>query len=106
VQALLEGPTFDLPLQHFINTGSKLAAEPVMEDGILSLTFNENILSNSEKGMIADEVMQSIILTLTEQEGVDAVKVGVENHEEVINENGQPYTEPVSREMISPTESI
>ncbi|MGN8645689.1 GerMN domain-containing protein [Gracilibacillus sp. HCP3S3_G5_1] len=106
VQALMEGPSFDLPLEHFINTGSQLASEPVFEDGVLSLNFNENILSNSAKSMIADEVMQSIVLTLTEQEGVDAVQVSVENHEEVISESGQPYTEPVSRDMVAPTESI
>lgn len=106
VQALMEGPALDLPLQHFINTGSQLAAEPVMEDGIISLTFNENILSNSEQSMIADEVMQSLVMTLTEQEEIEAVEVQIENHEEVINEDGQPYTEPVSQEMFSPKESI
>ncbi|WP_058307202.1 GerMN domain-containing protein [Gracilibacillus massiliensis] len=106
VQALMEGPAFDLPLQHFINTGSQLAASPEFNDGVLSLTFNENILTNSAKSMIADEVMQSIVLTLTEQEDVEAVEVNVENHQEVISESGQPYTEPVSREMVTPTESI
>lgn len=106
VQALMEGPAFDLPLQHFINTGAQLTAEPVMEDGIISLTFNENILTNSEQSMIADEVMQSLVMTLTEQENIEAVEVQIENHEEVINEDGQPYTEPVSQEMFSPKESI
>ncbi|MGP4041676.1 GerMN domain-containing protein [Gracilibacillus sp. D59] len=106
VQALLEGPSFDLPLEHFINTGSQLASEPVFKDGVLSVNFNENILSNSAKSMIADEVMQSIVLTLTEQKDVEAVEVSVENHEEVVSESGQPYTEPVSRDMVTPTESI
>ncbi|UOQ86217.1 GerMN domain-containing protein [Gracilibacillus salinarum] len=106
VQALLNGPAYELNMQPYINTGSQLAAEPVMEDGVLSLTFNESILSNSEKSVIADEVMKSIVLTLTEQEGIDAVNVSIENHEEVMGENGQPYTEPVSRDMVTPTESI
>ncbi|MDX8046601.1 GerMN domain-containing protein [Gracilibacillus sp. S3-1-1] len=106
VQALMEGPSFELPLEHYINTGAQLVSEPNLEDGVLSVNFNENILSNSAKSMIADEVMQSIVLTLTEQEGVDAVEVSVENHEEVISEDGQTYTEPVSKEMISPSESI
>ncbi|GAE92670.1 germination (cortex hydrolysis) and sporulation protein GerM [Gracilibacillus boraciitolerans JCM 21714] len=106
VQALMDGPAFDLPLQHFVNTGSELAAAPVLEDGVLSLTFNENILSNSAKSEIADEVMKSIVLTLTEQEGIEAVEVNVENHKEVISESEQPYTEPVSKEMLTPTESL
>ncbi|WP_130860105.1 GerMN domain-containing protein [Gracilibacillus phocaeensis] len=106
VQALMEGPAFDLPLENYINHGSELTAAPTLDDGTLSLTFNENILSNSEKGVIADEVLQSIVLTLTEQEGVQAVQVSVEDHQEVINEEGQPYTEPVTREMVTPAKSI
>ncbi|PWU68255.1 GerMN domain-containing protein [Gracilibacillus dipsosauri] len=106
VQALLDGPGFDLPLTPYMNTGSALTAEPVMKDGVLSLTFNENILSNSEKSVIADEVMKSIVLTLTEQEGINAVEVMVENHEQVFNEKEQPYNEPVSKDMVVPTESI
>jgi germination protein M len=106
VQALLNGPSFELPLQNYINTGSKLAQAPVIQDGTLSLTFNENILTNSEKSMLADEVMRSLVLTLTEQEGVEAVEVSVENHDQVVNESGQPYTEPVSKDMVVPTDSI
>ncbi|ENH96124.1 spore germination protein GerM [Gracilibacillus halophilus YIM-C55.5] len=106
VQALLNGPNYQLPLQHVVNTGSELAQTPVAEDGVLRLTFNENILSNSETGVIADEVMQSIVLTMTEQEGIDAVEVMVDDVDQVINENGQPYNEPVSRDMVAPTESI
>ncbi|GAB2552414.1 GerMN domain-containing protein [Gracilibacillus alcaliphilus] len=106
VQALMEGPAFDLPLQHYINHGSQLTDEPTLADGVLSLTFNEDILSNSADGTIADEVLQSIVLTLTELEDIQAVDVSVENHEEVINEEGQPYTDPVTREMVTPVESI
>ncbi|MFC4403936.1 GerMN domain-containing protein [Gracilibacillus xinjiangensis] len=106
VQALLNGPSFDLPLQNYINTGSHLTQAPVMQDGTLSLTFNENILTNSEKSILADEVMRSLVLTLTEQEGIEAVEVSVENHEQVVNESGQPYTAPVSKEMVVPTDSI
>ncbi|WP_323125840.1 GerMN domain-containing protein [Gracilibacillus oryzae] len=85
VQALLNGPSLELPLENYINTGSQLAQAPVIQDGILSLTFNENILTNSEKSMIADEVMRSLVMTLTEQEGIEAVNVSVENHDQVVN---------------------
>ncbi len=59
-----------------------------------------------KKSVIADEVMKSIVLTLTEQEGINAVEVMVENHEQVFNEKEQPYNEPVSKDMVVPTESI
>jgi len=107
VQALLEGPSFDLPLQKYINTGAQLESEPLLNsEGILSLQFNENILSNSEKGVIADEVMESIVLTMTELENVDAIEVSAGNHQAVISESGQAYEEPVTREMAVPKESI
>lgn len=107
VQALLEGPSFDLPLQKYINTGAQLESEPLLNsEGVLSLQFNENILSNSEKGVIADEVMESIVLTMTELENVDAIEVSAGNHQAVISESGQAYEEPVTREMAVPKESI
>lgn len=107
VQALLEGPSFNLPLQKYINTGAQLENEPTLnEDGTLALKFNENILANSEKGVIADEVMQSIVLTMTELENVEAIEVSAGEHQAVMNESGQPYDEPVSRDMVAPKESI
>ncbi|GAA0294586.1 spore germination protein GerM [Gracilibacillus halotolerans] len=107
VQALLEGPAFDLPLEKYINTGAQLASEPLLNsDGTLSLQFNENILANSEKGVIADEVMESIVLTMTELENVEAIEVSAGEHKAVISESGQAYEEPVTREMASPKESI
>src|SRR5690606_13429493 len=36
VQALLEGPSFDLPLQKYINTGAQLESEPLLNsEGVL-----------------------------------------------------------------------
>ncbi|MFC4388316.1 GerMN domain-containing protein [Gracilibacillus marinus] len=106
IDVLLDGPSFDLPLENYINTGSKLAEAPIVNDGVLSLQFTETILENSEKSLLADEVMQSLVLTLTENEKIEAIEVSIENHEQVVNEAGQPYTAPVTKEMVTPTDSI
>ncbi|RCW66364.1 GerMN domain-containing protein [Saliterribacillus persicus] len=106
VQALLKGPNFSSSLLNMINTGTTLTEDPVIHDGVLTLTFNENILSDSEKSMIAEEVMQVLVLSLTENEEVEAVEVNVENHDRLVNEAGESYDVPVSRDYFVPTENI
>ncbi|WP_186576230.1 GerMN domain-containing protein [Aquibacillus kalidii] len=106
VQALVEGPSFDLNLLNVFNSGVALTEEPTYQDGVLTLSFNENILSNSENGAISDDVMETLVLTLTDQPGVEAVNVKVDNMEQVFNEEGVPYSDPVTRDMFVPTGSL
>ncbi|MCT2537916.1 GerMN domain-containing protein [Aquibacillus koreensis] len=106
VQALIEGPSLDLDLLNVFNAGVTLMEDPEYTDGILKLSFNENILDNLEEGSISNEVMETLVLTLTEQPGVDGIDVMVENLEEVFNEDGVPYSEPVTRDMFVPTGSM
>jgi germination protein M len=103
VQALIEGPSYDLNLLNVFNNGTSLTKKPTYNDGIVSLTFNEAVLSNVEKSSISDELMQTIVLTLTDQPGVEAVDVKVENVEQVYNESGKAYAEPVTRATFVPT---
>ncbi|WP_077621323.1 GerMN domain-containing protein [Sediminibacillus massiliensis] len=106
VQALVDGPSFELNLLHIFNPGTSLAEDPTVENGVINLTFNENILNNVEEASITDEVMETLVLTLTDISGIDAVNVEVENIEQVFNEGGTAYTEPVTRETFVPTESL
>ncbi|WP_226036497.1 GerMN domain-containing protein [Aquibacillus saliphilus] len=106
VQALIEGPSYELDLLNVFNLGASLIEDPKYKDGILTLKFNENILNNVEDGSISDEVMETLVLTLTEQPGVDGVSVGVENMTQVFNESGVPYSEPVTRDTFVPTGSL
>ncbi|WP_138415458.1 GerMN domain-containing protein [Aquibacillus sediminis] len=106
VQALVDGPALDLDLLNVFNSDVTLMEEPTYEDGVLSLTFNENILNNVEEGSVSDEVMETLVLTLTEQSGVDAIEVNVDGVEQVVNESGEPYSEPVTRSTFVPTKSL
>ena len=107
VQALLEGPSYDMNnLLNVFNTGVSLVEEPNYQDGTLTLKFNENILNSVADGSISDEAMETLVLTLTDQPGVEAVSVSVENVDEIVNESGVPYTEPVSRETFVPTGNL
>ncbi|MDC3415698.1 GerMN domain-containing protein [Aquibacillus salsiterrae] len=106
VQALIDGPSFSLNLLNVFNGGAALTEKPNYKDGVLALTFNENILSDLEAQSIDDKVMETLVLTLTNQPGIEAVSVNVENYEEVFNEDGVPYSEPVTRDSFVPTGSL
>ncbi|WP_156291219.1 GerMN domain-containing protein [Oceanobacillus salinisoli] len=106
VQSLIEGPGYNTNVIHVFNADTMLTSEPQMEDGVLKLMFSETILKDPEQAVIADEVMETLVRTLTEQEGVEAVDIKVENVDQLVSENGQTYDEPVTKDSISETEKL
>jgi len=106
VQALIEGPGINTNVVHVFNPETQLTSEPTLNDGVLELEFNEGVLKESEQPVIADEVMETIVRTLTEQQGIEAVNVKVENIEQLVNENGEEYTEPVTKDTFTPAEKL
>ncbi|MBM7555041.1 GerMN domain-containing protein [Thalassobacillus pellis] len=105
VQALLEGPAFELPLFTAFNKEAEIKGAE-LKDGVLTLSFNKALLSNEEKQSVSEPVMKSLVMTLTEQDGVDAVEVKVEGVEQVFGENGESYAEPVTRSDVTGVESF
>ncbi|KGX93448.1 germination protein [Pontibacillus halophilus JSM 076056 = DSM 19796] len=103
VSELVGGPTMTLDLLNVFNSGVQLTEQPEYKDGVLTLTFNEEILNNFEdQSVLSDKVMESLVLSLTEQPGVEAVSIQVENKDEFYNETGESYSEPVTRpEMVN-----
>ena len=106
VSALLEGPGYNTNIVHVFNPEALLVNEPNLDDGVLELVFNEAILQDQNEPIIADEVMETLVRTLTEQQNVEAVQVKVENVDQLVNENGDPYTEPVTRQNFIPAEKL
>lgn len=106
VQSLLEGPGYQTNVLHVFNTGTTLTSEPKLEDGILELTFNEGILKDAEQFIIADEVMETLVRTLTEQKEVEGVSVQVENVDQLVNENGETYDTPVTKDFFIKAEEL
>ncbi|PFR98677.1 GerMN domain-containing protein, partial [Bacillus cereus] len=72
-------------------------SEPKMQDGKLTLNFNENIYTDKGKSMISDYVLQSLVLSLTEKKGVKNVSVEVNGKANLVNEKGEKLTKPVDR---------
>lgn len=106
VESLIEGPTYNNNVLHVFNPDTNLIDDPKLNKGILELVFNENILMDPENKIISDEVVETLVRTLTEHEEVEAVDIKVDNIEELVNENGEVYNEPVTNQSFSTTEKL
>lgn len=95
VAKLLQGAPYEVGALQVFNDEVSLMKEAVLNDGVLQLVFNEQILKSSEAPVIADEVMETLVRSLTDRELIDAIEVEVENVDTIENEAGEVYEEPV-----------
>ncbi|ABS23425.1 MULTISPECIES: GerMN domain-containing protein [Bacillus cereus group] len=96
INELVKGPSHSSLLNDF-NPGVKLVSEPKIQDGKVTLNFNENIYANKDKNMISNYVLQSLVLSLTEKQGVKNVSVEVNGKANLMNEEGEKLIKPVQR---------
>ncbi|MBE3571260.1 MAG: GerMN domain-containing protein [Bacillales bacterium] len=97
VTELVKGPGYASPLLSEFNQDVELLDKPKVENGKVTLNFNEAIYGSFEEKMISKNVLNSLVLSLTEQKGIESVSITVEGKAEIVNENGEKLTEPVSR---------
>jgi germination protein M len=97
VAQLINGPSIQSGLvSEFLNT-VELVSAPVLEDGVVTLNFNEAILGQNQNTAISEAVLNSLVLSLTEIDGIDKVALKVNGKSEVLDESGKMITKPVSR---------
>lgn len=106
METLLEHSGSDQQFVDVFNDETELLKNPHVRDGVVQLEFNEHILLEPEQGIIANDVMETIVRSLTAQEGIDAVELTVENEEELVNESGLTYKQPVSAEDFTSAEKM
>lgn len=104
IATLLEGPGYHLNLIQVFNPHTMLSEDPVLEDGVLQLVFDESILKDEEESIIADDVIETLVRSLTEQELVQAVDIKVKNRKHLLNEDGKPYEKPITEQEIMTNE--
>ncbi|WP_273126646.1 GerMN domain-containing protein [Bacillus weihaiensis] len=99
VNELVKGPSPSLGLMSDFQDEVVLLSAPQYADGKVTLDFNESIYGSfdEENKVISSQVLQSLVLTLTEQPGVESVAVTVNGQADLLNENGEKLTEPVTR---------
>ncbi|PFE03752.1 sporulation protein [Bacillus cereus] len=96
VNELVKGPSGSSLLNDF-NADVKLVSEPKLQDGKVTLNFNENIYANKGKSVISNYVLQSLVLSLTEKQDVKNVSVEVNGKANLVTEKGEKLTKPVNR---------
>ncbi len=97
VKELIKGPSHKSNLVSDFNSDVKLLGEPKYQDGKITLNFNENIYGNVSKNIVSSYVLNSLVLSLTEQKGINSVAIEVNGKANVLNEKGQKLTKPVTR---------
>ncbi|RWZ59850.1 spore gernimation protein [Halobacillus fulvus] len=105
VQALLDGPAIGSALlQPFNDQAEVLKTE--LNNGVLSVSFNEALLTGEDQPSLSDHALSSLVMSLTDFQEVEAVEVQVDGADQVVNEWGQPITEPVSRSDLQQAEEL
>lgn len=104
VNELIKGPSHQSQLLTDFRQGVALLEEPTNENGIVTLNFNESILSQLQATAVSEEVINMLALTLTEQEGIEKVAIEVNGEANVLTETGQ-VSKPVSRPNVVNTGS-
>ncbi|CAM3909066.1 MULTISPECIES: GerMN domain-containing protein [Geobacillus] len=97
VHELIQGPEHGSVLVGVFQPDAKLLDKPKYEDGQVTLNFNEGIFGSNKKNVISDVVLNSLVLSLTEQSGVESVTITVNGKADLVTEDGKPLTKPVAR---------
>src|SRR5699024_8929969 len=87
-----------VPVTQYFDGQTTLLTKPNVRDGVVQLEFSEHILQEQENAIIANDVMETLVRTLTEQEGIEAVEVMVNDETTLLNEEGLKYEQPVTAE--------
>lgn len=97
VNELIEGPNYTTNLLSDFVSGVELIDKPKIENGKVTLNFNESIFGSFEEKMVSQHLINTLVLSLTEQKGIESVSVLVNGKAELVNEKGEKLTEPVTR---------
>jgi germination protein M len=97
IKELVKGPSDYSNLVSDFDPDTKLVSKPEYQHGKLILNFNEGIFGNIAKNMINDNVLNPLVLSLTEQPGVNSLEIQVNGKKEALNQQGKLISSPVTR---------
>jgi len=95
VNELIKGPSGKSTLVSEFVSDAKLLEAPKYQDGTVTLNFNKNIYDSKKE--ISQSLLDALVLSLTEQQGVEKVAVQVDGKAEIKNDKGKKLSEPVTR---------
>jgi len=97
VEELAQGPAVSSNLLTEFMHDVALIGEPKIEDGKVVLNFNENIYGSFEEDVVSQSLIDILVLSLTEQEGIQSVEVLVNGKASLKTEDGKELSAPVNR---------
>ncbi|WP_316570889.1 GerMN domain-containing protein [Neobacillus sp. YIM B06451] len=96
VMELAKGPSSS-NLNSLFMTDVKLVEKPKVENGKVTLNFNDAVYGGFDTKIISQHLLDALVLSLTEQEGIKEVAVQVNGKAELVREDGKKLAEPVTR---------
>lgn len=97
VAELVKGPSYTSTLLNDFSPDVELVEEPKIENGVVTLNFNESIYGSFEEKIISQHLLNTLVLSITENKGIESVEVMVNGKAELVQENGEKLIEPVTR---------
>lgn len=99
ITELLAGPSSFSNLLTDFRNGVELLDVPSYANGIVTVNFNEELLNHINGTAISEEVLNLLVLSLTEQPGVEKVAIEVNGDNKVLKVSGEFLSEPVARPL-------
>lgn len=97
IKELAEGPAITSQLQTEFMPELALIDNPKIADGKVALNFNESIYGSFKENVVSQRLLDVLVLSLTEQKGIESVEVFVNGKASLKTEDGKNLTAPVSR---------
>jgi germination protein M len=97
VDELVKGPNDSSNLVSDFMPDVKLLKAPKIEGGLVTLDFNKNIYGSYKDKVISQHLLDALVLSLTEQKGIEKVAVTVDGKASLVDQKGKKLTAPVSR---------
>lgn len=97
VDELVKGPNQSSNLVSDFIPDVKLLEAPRVENGKVTLNFNNSIYGSFKEKVVSQHLLDELVLSLTEQNGIEQVAVQVKGKEGLVKEDGKKLTAPVTR---------
>ncbi|MGL4337665.1 MAG: GerMN domain-containing protein [Turicibacter sp.] len=95
INELINGPKTSEYVSVFDNQVA-LIDPPELEDGVISLNFNDALYYDRGQSMVSSLMMKQLVSTLTEFQEVDHVLISVDGNERVVNEQMKSVMKPIT----------
>ncbi|OAB46704.1 GerMN domain-containing protein [Paenibacillus glacialis] len=92
---LIRGPQPRGGLEQVMTSATSLESVKIAKDGTVTVSLKEDMFIKGEK--IPSQLLQSVVLTVTENVGGNKVKIQMNGDSKVVSDDNNNYSEPVSR---------